>query len=150
MKLPIHPNTCACPCACIQAGETVSAERWLLIASRFHTPRKVPGSSMKNKPVAIYAISNRESRSSRAAMNSTFSGARDVFGSSARISGGMILALHFYCPREQDVVFQVHMLVQVAFEFCQRQIERLVARAGALWRFISVAQVAHVAQQVSG
>jgi len=86
MKLPIQPNTCACPCACIHARETVSTERWLLIASRFQTPRKVPGSSMKNKPLAMYAINNRDSRSSRAAIISTLS-ARVVFSSSTLISG---------------------------------------------------------------
>src|SRR5215469_8711759 len=33
---------------------------------RFHTPRKVPGSSMKNNPASTYARNMRESRRSQA------------------------------------------------------------------------------------
>src|SRR5581483_326912 len=139
MKLPIQPKTWACPCACIHAAETVSADRRLLMASRFHTPRNVPGRSMKNKPVATYAINNCESRSSRAAVTSRLSRARELLSSSTLISGGMILVLHFDSAWKQDVVFEMYMQVQVTFEFSQRPIQRLVARACAFGGRIPVA-----------
>jgi hypothetical protein len=73
MKLPIQPKICAWPCAWIHAGETEFAARWLLIVSKFQTPRKVPGRSMNNTPVLMYSISMRDSALSRAAVMLTIS-----------------------------------------------------------------------------
>ena len=51
MKLPIHSNTCACPCACSQAGEIEAKLSRPVILIRFHTPRNVPGNNMNSSPL---------------------------------------------------------------------------------------------------
>src|SRR6185437_3218313 len=43
-----------------------SAASRLLILIRFHTPRNVPGKSMKITPVTMYVVNRRESECSRA------------------------------------------------------------------------------------
>ena len=53
MKVPIQPKICACPCAWIHPAETEFAAWRLLIASKFQTPRNVPGRSMNTRPVAM-------------------------------------------------------------------------------------------------
>ena len=53
MNVPIQPKICACPCAWIQPAETEFAAWRLLIASRFQTPRNVPGRSMNTRPVEM-------------------------------------------------------------------------------------------------
>src|SRR6185437_4793063 len=57
----------------MHAGETEFAARWLLIVSKFQTPRNVPGRSMNNTPVLMYNISMRDSALSRAAVMLTIS-----------------------------------------------------------------------------
>src|SRR5215510_6121704 len=66
MKLATHPNTCAWPCAWSHAGEIDPMLSRPLICSRFHTPRSVPGNSMKKRPLVTKAISKRDNASSRA------------------------------------------------------------------------------------
>gem|GEM_PF-4771262 len=53
--------------------ETEFAALWLLMVSKFQTPRKVPGSRMNTTPVLMYCISMRDSARSRAVVISTIS-----------------------------------------------------------------------------
>ncbi|MGA7234539.1 MAG: hypothetical protein WBY44_02595 [Bryobacteraceae bacterium] len=53
MKVPSHPNIWAWPCACSHAGDKLVTVWSALIASRFQTPRNVPGSSKNNRPATM-------------------------------------------------------------------------------------------------
>src|SRR6185437_10716529 len=53
MNEPIHPKICACPCACSQACDRLPGPLACEIEMRFHTPRNVPGRSMKIRPLIM-------------------------------------------------------------------------------------------------
>src|SRR5579884_2473971 len=99
-NVPIQPNTCACPCAWIHAGDMLSSACRLLIEIRFHTPRNVPGKTMNSSPAPMNAVTSRcsfDSRSTRAVRSTNGSVATTI--------------LQLQGPREQNVVLQVHVLV---------------------------------------
>src|SRR5215469_283110 len=164
-KLPIHPNTCACPCASSHAGETRPALSRPLIARRFHTPSSVPGNSMKISPVVTKAISKRDSASSRARVLRKTSSAESLewgllAGLSALAVVGMDVAMahshlrhfgfEFDRPRKQDVVLEVHMRVHVGFEFFEGPVNLAIALACFRRRVISAAEPAHPVQGLAG
>src|SRR6185437_10079012 len=74
----------------MHAGETEFAARWLLIVSKFQTPRNVPGRSMNNTPVLMYNISMRDSALSRAAVMLTISLASSRLPASLSIRVGRV------------------------------------------------------------
>ena len=104
---------------------------------RFQTPRKVPGSNMKVRPVQMYSVSKRESVVSREAEMLKIS-----IGVSGRPACLSILVarvdmqphsvsfFHRDRSREQYVVLKMNVLVKIGFESTQGFVQRLIANAG--------------------
>src|SRR5262249_9760600 len=149
MKLPTQPNTCAWPWAWSQAGEMKATLSRPLICRRFHTPRNVPGNSMKKSPDVTKAMSKRDNDSSLARTRAITSARESAgplcgavaisasdTGARAALCGG---GFQLYRAREKNVVFEMYMKVQVLLKFFERLIRRLVARAAISRSLVSVA-----------
>ena len=76
---------------------------------------------------------------------------------SMRVACAAILSPFFSVPRfhldrarEQDVVLQVNVLMEVGFKICQSFVQRLVADAGVVRRCVPCAGLTHRAQSIAG
>src|SRR5215470_1234300 len=158
MKLPTQPKTCACPCACSQAGEIEVTLSRPLICRRFHTPRNVPGNNMKKSPELTNVMRSRESDSSLARARANTSAGDRTAGvdtehvaiSAIDMSASGRRPFHFDGARKQNVVFEMHVKMEVLLEFGKGLVSRLIARAGIGARRVSCARNTNPPHQFAG
>src|SRR5262249_49060273 len=161
MKLPTQPNTCAWPCACNQPGEMEAALSRPLICRRFHTPRNVPGKSMKKSPEVTKAMSKRDNASSRARTFANISAGErvELRASAVARSASEVVTLgslrgdrsfSFHGARKENVVLEMHVKVQILLEFFEPLIRCLIARTTVRGRLVSAASRPDLPHQFAG
>src|ERR1700690_1850536 len=118
--------------------------RSLLIEIRFHTPRNVPGNSMKSRPVTTYTLTRCCSWASRSeAASPMIEGAAGTLCLRAQ-------SRQRERSRKQYVVFQMNVPMEIAFELLQPLIEGAKAQTCIRWWLESPAERANRGQQFAG